>query len=239
SSTTNNEFSIRAQNGVRIQSNTGIHLDAADRPLIVRDWAPFDATAPAGKAGIGRWGLFMEPRYLTLGIPAVADRYFQVARYNADGTYTSLMSVGQAGNLHVMGNVYANGVLLTSDRNAKENFTPLNVQTVLAKVAALPISEWNYKTDSSAQEHIGPMAQDFHSAFGLNGKDDKHISVVDENGVALAAIQGLNGKVDSENAALQTELKRQNAENAKLKQEVENLKKLVNLLDRKVHGDEK
>ena len=31
------------------------------------------------------------------------------------------------------------------------------------------------------------MAQDFQAAFGLGG-DDKHIAVVDEGGVALAAI---------------------------------------------------
>ena len=34
------------------------------------------------------------------------------------------------------------------------------------------------------------MAQEFYAAFGL-GKDDKHISTVDADGVALAAIQGL------------------------------------------------
>jgi hypothetical protein len=34
------------------------------------------------------------------------------------------------------------------------------------------------------------MAQDFYAAFGL-GHDDKHISTVDEGGVALAAIQAL------------------------------------------------
>ena len=60
-------------------------------------------------------------------------------------------------------------------------------------------------------QHIGPMAQDFQAAFQLSA-DDKHISVVDEGGVALAAIQGLNQK-------LQEELNHQDAENAKLKQQ--------------------
>jgi Chaperone of endosialidase len=75
---------------------------------------------------------------------------------------------------------------------------------MLTKVASLPLTEWNYKTDKSV-EHIGPMAQDFHAAFGLNGGDDKHISVVDEGGVALAAIQGLNQKLETENADLKRE----------------------------------
>ena len=34
------------------------------------------------------------------------------------------------------------------------------------------------------------MAQDFYSAFGV-GSDDEHISTIDADGVALAAIQGL------------------------------------------------
>jgi hypothetical protein len=53
------------------------------------------------------------------------------------------------------------------------------------------------------------MAQDFHAAFGLNGADDKHIATVDADGVALAAIQGLNQKLEetrAENIALKREL---------------------------------
>ena len=54
---------------------------------------------------------------------------------------------------------------------------------------------------------MGPFAEDFAQHFGL-GNDEKHIATVDESGVALAAIQGLNRKVENENA----ELKQQNAE---------------------------
>ena len=79
---------------------------------------------------------------------------------------------------------------------------PVNPQTVLAKVAALPVTEWNYKTDRQGVQHLGPMAQDFHAAFQLDGADDKHISVVDEGGVALAAIQGLNQKLQEKDAKI-------------------------------------
>lgn len=120
---------------------------------------------------------------------------------------------------YLAGNVYANGVLLTSDRNAKENFTAVNAREVLARVAALPVTEWNYRTDNKAVQHIGPMAQDFQAAFGLAGTDDKHISVVDEGGVALAAIQGLNQKVEEKDAEIQA-----------LKQNVAELKALIQKL---------
>ncbi len=100
-STTSNEFSIRAQNGVRIQSDTGIHLNAGDLPLIVRDWDVFATNAPSFKAGIGRWGLFMEYSSLTIGIPGddLSGRTFQVAKYNTNGTPTTLMLVDQVGNV--------------------------------------------------------------------------------------------------------------------------------------------
>jgi hypothetical protein len=101
------------------------------------------------------------------------------------------------------GTVTANGVALTSDRNAKENFAALDAKSILEKVASLPLSQWNYKNDSADTKHLGPMAQDFHAAFGLDGNDDKHISVVDEGGVALAAIQGLNQKLDEKDAEIQ------------------------------------
>lgn len=96
--------------------------------------------------------------------------------------------------LEVSGEVTCTAVNLTSDRNAKERFKPVNSREVLAKVAALPISEWQYKTQGEVR-HIGPMAQDFREAFSL-GRDERHIATVDADGVALAAIQGLNEKLE-------------------------------------------
>jgi hypothetical protein len=125
--------------------------------------------------------------------------------------------------------VYANSVQLVSDRNAKENFATVNSQSVLEKVAALPMTEWNYKQDSAGQKHLGPMAQDFHAAFGLNGPDDKHISLVDESGVALAAIQGLNQKLNQKDGKIEA----QAAEIAELKAQLNELKQTVQSLAEK------
>jgi hypothetical protein len=104
---------------------------------------------------------------------------------------------------YLVGTVYANNVAISSDRHVKENFTPINPQQVLDKVLALPVTEWQYRTDANGIRHIGPMAQDFHAAFGLNGGDDKHIATVDEGGVALAAIQGLNEELHERDAQIQ------------------------------------
>jgi len=77
-----------------------------------------------------------------------------------------------------------------SDRNVKANFLAIDPGSLLKKLAAMPISTWNYKTQAESIRHLGPTAQDFHEAFGL-GEDDKHISTVDAQGVALAGIQAL------------------------------------------------
>lgn len=77
-----------------------------------------------------------------------------------------------------------------SDYNLKENFAPVDRKEVLAHLAELPITVWNYKAQDSSIRHMGLIAQDFYVAFGL-GEDDLHISTVDADGVALAAIQGL------------------------------------------------
>lgn len=77
-----------------------------------------------------------------------------------------------------------------SDRNTKANFSAVDGQALLARLAAIPVSTWNYMTQPDSVRHMGPMAQDFRAAFGL-GEDDKHISTVDAEGVALAAIQAL------------------------------------------------
>ncbi len=74
--------------------------------------------------------------------------------------------------------------------------------------------------------HVGPMAQDFYAAFGL-GLDDKHITTIDEGGVALAAIQGLYRQNTAlraeepdgsawENRSLRVQLGAQNARLTKL-----------------------
>lgn len=120
-------------------------------------------------------------------------------------------------------NVWARSFNLTSDRNAKENFAQLDARAVLDKILTLPLTRWNYKTESKEVKHIGPMAQDFQAAFQLNA-DDKHISLGDEVGVALTAIQALNKKVEEKDNELLTLVKEQQAQIKTLKAELDALK---------------
>jgi hypothetical protein len=96
-----------------------------------------------------------------------------------------------------------------SDRNQKKNFAAVNGEAVLEKLAAIPVQSWNYKWESDTNTpHLGPMAQDFKAAF-YPGRDDKSISTLEFDGVELAAIQGLNRKLEQKETEI-TELKRKN-----------------------------
>ncbi len=93
-----------------------------------------------------------------------------------------------------------------SDRNAKANFAATDGKDVLARLNAIPIQTWNYKTEAPSIRHIGPMAQDFYGAFAV-GEDDTHITTVDSDGVALAAIQGLSQIMQEKDAKIAAQQK--------------------------------
>ena len=105
--------------------------------------------------------------------------------------------------LHVIGNILA-----------------VDSDAILERVARLPIHQWRFKTEPEEVKHVGPMAQDFRAAFGL-GAHETAIATVDADGVALAAIQGLNQK-------LEERIQRKETEIAELKQRLEKMEQLLN-----------
>jgi hypothetical protein len=111
-----------------------------------------------------------------------------------------------------------------SDSNSKTDFEPIKAREILAKLAAMPVTSWHYKHDLS-RRYIGPMAQDFHASFGL-GSDDKTISTLDADGVALAAIQGLVEELKVRDKTIE-ELKAKSAEVDVLKSELRALRDQV------------
>lgn len=101
-----------------------------------------------------------------------------------------------------------------SDVNAKENFREVDGEALLAKLAGIPIREWNYKAQDAAVRHMGPTAQDFRGAFGL-GDFPLRINTIDADGVALAGVKALEARTAAlrdENAALRHELERLRAQ---------------------------
>ncbi len=127
--------------------------------------------------------------------------------------------------LHVIGGVSATAFVSISDRNAKENFAPVSPREVLAKVAALPISTWNFK-DLHDGRHMGPLAQDFYAAFGLGGSDTT-ITSVDPDGVTLAAIQGLDQKVDEQVSAKNARIAEPELKNKALEERLARIEQIL------------
>lgn len=111
---------------------------------------------------------------------------------------------------------------------------PVSPETVLAKVIALPITTWNFK-DLHDGRHMGPMAQDFYAAFGLGGSDTT-ITSVDPDGVALAAIQGLNQKLTQDLQQKDAQIAGLRQANAELKQSVDDLKRTIDAINAKLKG---
>ena len=162
--------------------------------------------------------------------PTSTNNYSMTMR--AAGGYRLFSNAGMTAGVSLAANGTAWAVI--SDRNVKKDFAPVDSVGILEKLAAMPVTQWHYQwEDAGVTPHIGPMAQDFKAAF-YPGTDDKSITTLEFDGVELAAIKGLNEKVEvrSQNA----EVRMQNAEvrmqtleteNAELKQRLEKLEQLL------------
>ena len=207
-STAPNQFLIRAAGRVGISGYAGsiaptaqLHVESNDLNVLalkstntVGTWANLNNTAAGGKT----WSLVSSG-------PGNGEGAGKFLIYDGNTTIMALTS----GNQKILMSDGANetsGVWTnSSDRNLKANFAPVDGQAVLAQIASLPLSSWNYKSDDPAIRHIGPMAQDFYTAFNV-GNDNTHIGTVDTAGVALAAIQALdqeNKELRARNTALE------------------------------------
>jgi hypothetical protein len=161
---------------------------------------------------------------VALGTRAVAQQdYSFVFNGKTDTTFYASNSTGsfnvstpsgggitfvQAGQDCYMNNS-TSGWNCSSDRNLKTAIVPTDGRDVLAKLVAMPVSNWEWKTDGAqGHKHLGPMAQDFKAAFNLGGDDDKAISSTDAQGVALAAIKGLHAELMDRDARLAAQAER-------------------------------
>lgn len=148
-----------------------------------------------------------------------ANDFFGIINRNADDGATAEYKVRlfKNGDFEVGG-----AVVHSSDRNKKENYADVDPIEILKEVSNLNIKEWSYKSDVQKLRHIGPVAQDFHEAFGL-GRDDKTIATVDADGVALTAIQGLHSIVKEKDAEIQSLREKTESLEAKLEMLLEKL----------------
>ncbi len=180
--------------------------------------AGYGAVIPASASGSFLWSSASTGG---TALPAGAHDEFVVVATNGIGFYTygdfshGCALVGLAGSWSC-----------TSDRATKSGFTSIEPRDILARLVEMPITQWRWKGEAETVRHVGPTAQDFRAAFGL-GYDDKTITLVDTEGVALAAIQGLNAKLEERIADKERQIVEQQSEIAELRDrltEVESLR---------------
>jgi len=208
-STGDNQFLVRAQGGMALNAPPP-HGD-------------IELTVTADADGADYANLWLKPRaasnrgiMLTAGDGSGAnDAGFYIDHYNGSAM-SRRVELANNGTVTIRSNITgsASGVAMAagagswsslSDRSLKTAIRPIDARVILDGVLALPLSSWSYAAQDASIRHIGPMAQDFSAQFAI-GENDTTISTIDADGVAFAAIQGLNAKLETENAAKDAEI---------------------------------
>jgi hypothetical protein len=221
---------ISGGNGHQVGSNSRFNNISGGFTHVIADHAEFATVA-------GGFRNFATNRAFAAGTWAIAqhngafvwgdstDEGFYSPQAAVSSTNANSVTMRAAGGYRLFSNTnMSSGVFLApgagswtslSDRNTKENFRPVNPRAVLDKLVALPVSTWNYKSQPDVVRHIGPTAQDFKGAFDV-GESETGITGIDADGVALAAIQGLNQKLEDQAVELEARERELNSLKARL-----------------------
>jgi hypothetical protein len=153
------------------------------------------------------------------------------ARYNGGfrlrvSTAANGNTPGAGGNVGCDLTVAVPSWTCASSRTLKENFRSVSGEDVLKRLKSMPITTWNMTADKSKTKHLGPVAEDFYSAFGL-GIGRTTIGMNDIDGVTIAAAKALEARTTS----MQTQLKAKDEEIAALKKKSGDLEARVARLE--------
>ena len=165
-----------------------------------------------------------------------------ICRFN-NGYY--FLTGGNTNRTGMVANHGDNSWSQISDSTKKEKIVPIDGENLLNKIATFKLCTWNYKgQDPKIFRHYGPMAQDFHNAFGRDAigsiGNDSLINQADFLGVSFTAIQALEKrteKIEQQQKQI-SDLEKHNeilsASNDKLQQQLQTLLSTVATLDKKV-----
>jgi hypothetical protein len=114
-----------------------------------------------------------------------------------------------------------------SDSTKKEKKILVSGEDVLNKISKFKLYTWNYKgQDATKFRHYGPMAQDFHNAFGKDAigtiGNDTLINQQDFLGVSFIAIQALEKRTEKVQQQ-QNEIDSLKSANNNLQQQLDNI----------------
>jgi hypothetical protein len=165
-----------------------------------------------------------------------------ICRFN-NGYY--FLTGGNTNRTGMLANHGDNSWSQISDSTKKENIILVDEETLLQKISKFKLCTWNYKgQDPKTFRHYGPMAQDFHNAFGHDALgtigNDTLINQADFLGVSFTAIQALEKrteKIEQQQKQidnLQKDNEALSTTNEKLQQQLQTLLSTVAALDKKV-----
>ncbi len=165
-----------------------------------------------------------------------------ICRFN-NGYY--FLTGGNTNRTGIVANHGDNSWSVISDSTKKEKIVPVDGEVLLEKISQFKLGTWNYKgQDPKIYRHYGPMAQDFHHAFGQDALgtigNDTLINQSDLMGVSFTAIQALEKRTEKIEQQQQqiTTLKNQNEilaeSNEQLRSQLQLLMSTVSALDKKV-----
>jgi len=177
-------------------TTNGVFIEAADSESggffangnTAAIWSPGDTTLTVRGGATATNNVLLsiyDEDNITAGITSRPEFIFSNGGPRAIDTFTGA-------NL-TLGGVWTNA----SDRNRKRNIVQFDPKDALARLRAMPIYQWSYIAEGDSIRHVGPMAQDFHAAFGLNGGDDTHITTVDADGVVMASVVAVADETDA------------------------------------------
>lgn len=167
----------------------------------------------------GRTGtMVMGDESTTDSVRNQADNEFR-ARYNGGfrlrvSTAANGNTPGAGGNVGCDLTIGVPSWTCASSRTLKENFEAVHGEDVLARLRGVPVTTWTMIGDRDRTRHLGPVAEDFHQAFGL-GLGATTIGMGDIDGVTFAAAQALERRT----TALRTQLDASGAEVDALRQQ--------------------
>ena len=101
----------------------------------------------------------------------------------------------------------------------------VNGADVLSRLRGIDVSTWNYISEGQKVRHMGPMAEDFFSAFQL-GTGNTSIGVQDLTGVSLAAIKELDQRTN--------ELRQKTTEVEQLREQLNQVRQVNTEMERRL-----
>jgi Head domain of trimeric autotransporter adhesin/Chaperone of endosialidase len=167
-----------------------------------------------------------------------------ICRFN-NGYY--FITGGNTNRTGILANHGDNSWSAISDSTKKEKVLPVDGEGFLYKISQFKLGTWNYKgQDAKTFRHYGPMAQDFHNAFGHDAFGnigcDTLINQQDFLGVSFIAIQALEKRTEKieeqqkQILVLQKENVNLSANNEMLQQQLQLLLSTVSTLGKKVQA---